>query len=315
MPRPKKTENKSIDELLEEFLEAQRALFTRLGAAPAAESEDEEEEDASESEESEAESEAEAEESEGGEEVDFPSADKIAKLKGPKLQALAKQINLDTEGMNEKKLRALLTTVANVAADETDDLEEAEVTALCKALSLTPKKKLAQNIEQLKEYFSGGEEEAEEEESEKEESEESESEEAEESESETESEEEGVEDDVDRAEVAKSADLPDTETMKEQLEAYNEAAPEDDQIEVETGKTKAAYRKLLEQMVDSNGDIAEWGEPYVKNGEVCCCGLGLDEYIVKGEKGNFGKCLVTGKIFKVEEDGEASEYKPKKAKK
>ncbi len=309
MARKKKETDESPEQRLEQLLEELKAAFSNLfqhvtlGAAkPAAAAEEVEE--AEETEETEETSE---------EEVDFPDAKGIKKMKKAQMLALAKQINLTTDDLDEDEIRKLLTTVANITSGEEEDLDAEDVTELCKALDITPKKKNEDNVEALKEYFSG---EAEEETEEAEEEDETEAEETEEEEEGSETEGEApAEDDVDREEVAKSADLPDMATMKEQLEAYNEAAGEDDQIEVETGKVKAAYRKLIEKMVDSGGDIAEWGEPYIYNNEVCCCGLGLDEHTVKGEKGQFGKCLVTGKIFKVGEDGEAIEYKPKKAKK
>lgn len=244
----------------------------------------------------------------GESEVDFPNAKAISKLKGAKLKKVAGDINLEIEDLDDDEIKALLTTVANVVGGETDDLEEEEVTELCKALALTPKKKLAANIDQLTEYFGASEDAAEETDDDDKKDKDEDAEDADADADAASDDDDGV----DRADIAKSADLPDVATMKEQLEAFNEAADEDDQIEIEPNKTKAAYRKLLELLVDSEGDIAEWGEPYIRNGEVCCCGLGLDEHTIKGKKGQFGKCKVSEKVFEVDEDGSATEVKTKK---
>jgi hypothetical protein len=110
-------------------------------------------------------------------------------------------------------------------------------------------------------------------------------------------------DGVDREKIAKKAKLPKESVMKTRLEEFNEAVDEDDQINVKKLGTEKAYRKLIEKLVDSEGDVADWGAWYLTNGEYMCCGLPTKETKIKGVKGDACKCVVTGKAFKVLPEG------------
>lgn len=246
-------------------------------------------------------------ETDDGEGFEMPDAKAISKMKAKALVNLAETINLPDAGdADEDDLRSLLTTVAGVVSGEHDDLETDDLKALCVALSIKPAKKDAAMIESITEYFqpdnASGEGEAAE----------AEAKDTEDTDDKKKSDDDSDGDGIDREAVAKAAELPDRDTMMEQLEAFNASVADDEEIEVEPGKVKVAYRKLLAKLVTSDGEIAEWEEPYIRDGEVCCCGVGLSDHAVKGEKGDFGKCAVSGKIFKVADDGEATEYKAKK---
>ena len=109
--------------------------------------------------------------------------------------------------------------------------------------------------------------------------------------------------------VEAKSKFPGEDDMKERLEAYNEAADEDNQIEVVKGKLKTAYKALLAKMVTSDGNIAKWGVPYINHtGEDgCCCGLPLKDTKFKGDKATYGKCVVTEKVYSLDKDGDFNE--------
>ena len=138
----------------------------------------------------------------------------------------------------------------------------------------------------------------EDEDEEKEEDEESEDEEKEEA---SEDEESG-DDKVDRAAIAaKVKKLPKEAVMVERLTAYNKAAKkaEAEVINVKKLGTEKAYRALLAKLVDSEGNVAEWNTAYIANGAAYCCGLELAE--VESEDAQRGKCVVSGKVWELDE--------------
>lgn len=146
------------------------------------------------------------------------------------------------------------------------------------------------------------EEKSEEEEEESEEEEEKDEEESEEEESEEAEEEEEEVEEVDAAAVAAKAKLPKDAIMQKHLDAYNKIAGKE---KIKGKDLKASYRSLLERCVGDNGELAEWGTAYVKDGSGWCCGLEMeDAKKPKGEKRDLGKCKVTGKVFAYEADDE-----------
>src|ERR1041385_7883771 len=98
MPKIKK--EKQIAAAKAEY-EAAKAKLKKLGVSPESDSEDEE--------------------SDGT--VEIPSAAEVKKASVAKLQKAAKSIKLNTKGVSEKSLRALLTTVANVVSGDTDEID------------------------------------------------------------------------------------------------------------------------------------------------------------------------------------------------
>lgn len=86
-------------------------------------------------------------------------------------------------------------------------------------------------------------------------------------------------------------DGPSEKDQEKRVKAFNKVAKK-------KVKDYAALKKLL---ADEEGDISEWGEPYVKGEEAFCCGLPLKA--VKEGKKKFGVCQVTGKKFKQDEEG------------
>ncbi len=263
--------------------------------------------------------------SEGAEEdAEFPDAEAIEAMDLEELQALADKVNLDHEDVEEDDLKAMLLNIHKIGVDDTEELDAGEIKALCLALSIKPTKKLSENVGAIKTLISGdeGEAEAEAEDADAEEDEtpkkkkkgdDDDAEEGAEEEDETpkkkkkgEEEEEGEAEgeEVDAAAVVKEkGKYPDEDTMTERLDAYNEAS-EDKISAKKLGGVKKAYAKLLEQLVDSEGNLAKWGVPYVKDGEGWCCGLVMEDTKVKGSKDTYGKCLVTEKLYSLDEEGD-----------
>jgi hypothetical protein len=270
---------------------------------------------------------------------EWPELAEINSMKLPALTELAGNIQLDLEGQKLGPARTLVSTARSIALDEdVEDLDDEDVEALAEALDIAPSKKVEKTVASIKEYFEneGGGEEAEEEEAEEEEKpakkkkkaavedegEEGEDEEEEKPKKKKKGDDDDADDEtksegVDREEIAGDFDdFPDDDEMRERLEAFNEAADDDDEIEVpaKDGKPlQKAYRKLVERLVDSDGNVAEWGVPYGYDDEAMCCGLPLVEVEVKGEE-ECGQCQVTEKIFKTDDEGDFVEVK-KKAKK
>lgn len=115
-------------------------------------------------------------------------------------------------------------------------------------------------------------------------------------------------DEIDYAKIAKKAKVPKESIMTKRLEAFNEAAEEDDQIEIDEDDVEASYRKLLERCIDHEGNVIEWGTPYIAKGAGWCCGIELEVVKIKGKKeSNRGKCLVTDKVFDLNDENEFEE--------
>jgi hypothetical protein len=230
---------------------------------------------------------------------EWPELAEINSMKLPALTELAGNIQLDLEGQKLGPARTLVSTARSIALDEdVEDLDDEDVEALAEALDIAPSKKVEKTVASIKEYFEneGGGEEAEEEEAEEEEKpakkkkkaavedegEEGEDEEEEKPKKKKKGDDDDADDEtksegVDREEIAGDFDdFPDDDEMRERLEAFNEAADDDDEIEVpaKDGKPlQKAYRKLVERLVDSDGNVAEWGVPYGYDDEAMCCGL------------------------------------------
>lgn len=172
--------------------------------------------------------------------------------------------------------------------EETEEEEEEEETPPVKGKKSVPSKSAEDDEEE--------DDEEDEEDEEEEEEEEEEDEDEDEDEDDEDSEEESASD-----VVAKVKKFPKDSVMKSRLDAYNAAT----KSKIKIGKDlKAAYKLLLEKMV-SKGQVIEWGEPYINGSEGCCCGLPLKDVKVGGKEA--GKCLVTGKVFVQDEDGDLVE--------
>jgi hypothetical protein len=228
-------------------------------------------------------------------EVNLPaSADDIKALGKDEVLAFCEKLGIDADGKKQSELKALLVTVLAIQTDDMDDVEQEEVDALAEAVGVTAAKKMSATVEALKEYFGPGE-----------------AKEADEAAPKNKSkDEDAAEDsDVDPAAIAKKSKVPKTAIMLKRLNAFNEAAgkkaieieDEDDEEAVEK-----AYRKLLVRLVDHEGNIAEWGTPYIKDDEHYCAGLPLEEAKVKGHK-MAGLCQVTGTTFTISDENEYTE--------
>lgn len=300
---------------------------------------------------------------------EFPAPDKIDELDNDGLEELCDLVGIKYEDEDEDAKKTLCKTFYQIGAKETDELEKADVKALCVALSIKPAKDLDTMLEALSDYIAEGgdvkkkpdadeDEEAEESEeeeetaddedekpakkkkaakeddeeeadSEEEESEEAadeeeeeekpakkkkkadaddeEAEESEDDEEKSDDEEEEAEessDDIDYAKVvAKKGKYPkDEKVMTQRLAKFNAVAEEE--INVKKLGAKKAYAKLLESCVDHENNIADWGNPYVRDGEAYCCGLPMKDIKFKGDKVEYIKCLVTEKVYSLDDDND-----------
>lgn len=266
----------------------------------------------------------------GDEKVELPDdLAAVAALPKEELQPLAAKINLSVEGKKNSEIRAMLATIVSVVSGEgVDDLEEEAVNAVLEGLSLTPKKKQADNIVQITEYFNGGAEEAtaevdpddadaeeaapvkkgkakpatdDDDDGDADDDDAEEAAPAKKGKAKVEAEEEPADEEVDFAAVAAKAKLPKEAIMATRLKAHNEAGGE---INVKKLGTEKAYRKLIELMVTNKGEVAEWGTPYVQGGNALCCGLEMGEVKVKKGEGQRAQCAVTEAQFDVSDEGE-----------
>lgn len=240
--------------------------------------------------------------------AELPDLETIQEMSKEDLSELASKLNIEVEGRKASEVRALLETVHHVVSGNTDELEEDAVNALAEAISIEPAKKVAATIEKLQEYFTKDDD----------------------STGDTDEPEEGDEkpakkgtakDEEEAPALPKcvlKAKLPDEDEMKERLEAHNEAQEDEDaKIEFDADDSdavEAAYRKLLALMVDDDGALAEWGAVYVQNEAAACCGLPCADTELKGNDREFAKCLVTGKLFYQNDDGDLVEHVVKKVK-
>jgi hypothetical protein len=291
-------------------------------SAPAEEEEEEssEEEEAEGGDEEEA-SEEEAEEAEESEEEEASeeegetlTEEEVEGMSLKELKAKAKELGITPKKSDEETLRSLLISTAKFGAGE--DLEPADAKALALACGLVPGKKLAQTIEELTNFFTGGEEEEAEEaeESEEEEASEEEAEETEEAEEEEASEEEESEEEASEEEeaeeeaeeeeaeeadpVAEFKKFPADADIKKRIAAYNTIAKK----KIVVGKNlKASYRELLKFLVDDDQKIALWGKPYIRNEEAFCCGHPTKEVTIKGHE-QAGRCQITKVVWSFDAD-------------
>ncbi len=260
--------------------------------------------------------------------VTIPSSEEVAALKKDEVLAKATELGIDVEGQKVPVIKARLLALAKINADE-ELGEDDDLNDLAEALGLTPDKKAAKTLAAVKEWASalgqGGEasteetteettEEATEEEpvAEEEATEETTEEETTDGDADateetpaddaaTPAEEDATGDNVDREKIAKGfKKFPDAKIMIERLEKFNKVA--DDKIEFDKKKPNAGYLKLVEQLVDSDEEIAGWGVAYIRDGAGFCCGLPLDDVKIKGIQDQAGKCQVTGKVFLLNED-------------
>lgn len=276
------------------------------------------------------------------EDFEWPSLQEINSMKLGDLSPIAERFSVNIEGAKISKVRTLLATAAAIVAEEdVDELEEDDINALAESLDIEPAKKQAATVKKLQEYFNEeeagddddedekpakkgkkkkvvdddddekGDDDDEDETDKKKKKKSKKSDDDDEDKEDDEAEPDGV----DRAEIAKEADsddFPDEDEMTERLEAYNTAAEENDgeEIDINPKKLEKSYRSLVAELVDSEGDIAEWGKPYPRDGQAWCCGFPLEQ-----QDEETGKCLVTGKLWTVDDEDEFVEVKKKKGKK
>lgn len=269
------------------------------------------------------------------EEISLPSVDEVAELSKEDAFALAEKLHISVDGVKLGRLKAGLTVLAKIASgadldsdvDEPADLvellglpeaddEEAAVAAISEWLNAlagggeaaaeapaatkgkSKKSKPAKPADDAEDA-----EDAEEEEDEKEE----------ESADDQSDEEADADDGVDRAALAKALKVI-PKDAEARLKAFNDAAPEGSEIEYKKGDAKsiaAAYRTLYAELIDGEGNPADWGTVYVRNGSGWSCGLPLDEHPApkKGPMAGrtFAKCPITGSVYVLSEDGSAFE--------
>ena len=257
----------------------------------------------------------EEESSEAEGETELPSLKEIKKLDEDELKALAEKLNLTVDELDEDAIRELLVTLSELSSGEEPDDDDA-VKNLATAVGLKPSKKSADTISQIKEYYNLGEQD------EAEDTADAESEDADEEEKPAKGKKPAkkTEEDGDEEEKSESSDeeddgvdydaaveavdpLPKTKVMQERLEAFNEVA-DDKAIEFDAAdkaEVTEAYMKLLRRLVDHEGNVAKWGDAYIRCESGWCCGLPLEDTKVKGEKRDCGVCAVTGAKFAFED--------------
>jgi len=274
--------------------------------------------------------------------VTIPSPKEVSKMKSVALDALAESLGI----VEVDDLKAVLTTIANVAADEEVDADD--LSSALTALELTPGKKEAANLAALKKYLSelevpaedaaeDSEDEATEEADEtvEEDAEEEVAEDAEEEDAEEEEEEDADEEvkgknkkkksDEDEDEETEEAEAEETEDeevspavvkavkaaspadMLKRLTAFNKAAGKKNQIVFDKKTISEGYTKLTSLLVDTDGKVAKWGTAYVKDESGFCCGLEMDEVTVKPKKGETAPTRGKCKVTEVEFDFDADD--------
>ncbi len=214
----------------------------------------------------------------GADEVSLAEA-KIDDMTMEELTTLANAVRIPTDSLEEEDLRGLLTTAQKVVADDTVTPRAIKMLAL--SIGLTPSKDAEETIAEVATYLTTP---AEDEVPEK----------AKKSKKAAAT----VEDDDDD-----SVEEVSEEDKLERLNAYNEVADEAIEFDASSSKAvKSAYAKLEKLLKNDDGELIEWGVPYIKDGSGFCCGLELDEVKVKGVSDALGKCLVTDKTFKYDSD-------------
>ncbi len=244
----------------------------------------------------------------GSETVTLPeSLDELAELSKEDTLALAGSLHLDIEDLKLSAVKALLATAHKVVNKETDDLDEDEVQELATSVGILLKKKDTEAlVEELQEFFETEDQgnvrdvgDAKEEEEDDDDNNEK-----------TKASDEDDENDadgVDRVGIAKKAKLPKLEVMESRLKLYNKHYDESEEAEeIKEKSTELSYRKLLALMINSDGEVVQWGTPYIANNNAMCCGLQLKELKNKGGAPR-GQCLVTEKVFDLDVDDSSFE--------
>lgn len=272
----------------------------------------------------------------------IPTPEEIDEMDTDGLQELAETVGIENYADREdEELQGLLKTIYAIGTGNTEDVTEKQAKKLASAVGIKPGKNLEATLTELAEYLENRgsdepaakeeaaddddkEEPADDEDGDKADDDEEEEKPAkkgkkaakDDDEDEAADEEEATDEEpaadadeekeeVDAAAIVKkSGKYPDDKKMQSRLDAYNEACEDDDdKIEVKKGKLKLAYGQLLEKMVDDDGAIADWAKPYVKGDEGYSCGHALKDHKVKGDKTEYGKCLVTEKIWSATDEG------------
>lgn len=271
---------------------------------------------------------------EGSDAVSIPTPDDLGELDKAGIVKLAAQLGIGTEEVPTKSLKAMLATASAIVHDEgVEDLDEDAVTTLAEAVGLSTTGKQAKILAALKKYLEAEKDSedadaddekesdsddaddedekpakkkkkvADEDEDEKESDDSDESEEDDEDEKPAKKKKKAADDDDDDEKESDESDDDDEEEVspkeqKARLAAYNKHAK----------KPAKTYDELLKRIVDGDGDPVKWGVPYVKGDTAYCCGLPLkDVKVGEDEDEEAGKCLVTGKLFVQNEDGELVE--------
>ncbi len=235
------------------------------------------------------------------EEISLPSVDEVAELSKEDAFALAEKLHISVDGVKLGRLKAGLTVLAKIASGADLDSDVDEPADLVELLGLPEadddEAAKAAIAEWLNALAGGGEAPTEAP-----------------TEAPAESDEEADADDgVDRAALAKALKVI-PKDAEARLKAFNDAAPEGSEIEYKKGDAKsiaAAYRKLYAELIDGEGNPADWGTVYVRNGSGWSCGLPLDEHPApkKGPMAGrtFAKCPITDSVYVLSEDGSAFE--------
>ena len=231
------------------------------------------------------------------EEISLPSVDEVAELSKEDAFALAEKLHISVDGVKLGRLKAGLTVLAKIAsgADLDSDVDEpADLVELLGLPEADDDEAAKDAIAEWLNALAGGGEAP--------------------TEAPAESDEEADADDgVDRAALAKALKVI-PKDAEARLKAFNDAAPEGSEIEYKKGDAKsiaAAYRKLYAELIDGEGNPADWGTVYVRNGSGWSCGLPLDEHPApkKGPMAGrtFAKCPITDSVYVLSEDGSAFE--------
>lgn len=233
--------------------------------------------------------------------VEIPASADVADMEKADAITLATQLGIETEGVKLSALKALLTTAAAIHHDEdVDDLEEDAVNALAEACGIGTGK-LAKTLAALKKYLEAAKDT-----------------EAEDTEEAEETEEEETEEEEEEAKPAKKkAKKPAAEEEEEEEAEEKEEEAEEEEEVVITAKHLVAYNKIakkkcadikaLKALLTDDADVLHaWGTAYVKGEDstAYCCGLPLKDSTatVDGEEVEVGKCIITKKLFKQDED-------------
>ena len=268
------------------------------------------------------------------EEISLPSVDEVAELSKEDAFALAEKLHISVDGVKLGRLKAGLTVLAKIAsgADLDSDVDEpADLVELLGLPEADDEEAAKAAIAEWLNALAGGGEAAAEAPTEApaattgkskkskpakpaDDADDAEDDAASKADAADQSDEEADADDgVDRAALAKALKVI-PKDAEARLKAFNDAAPEGSEIEYKKGDTKsiaAAYRTLYAELIDGEGNPADWGTVYVRNGSGWSCGLPLDEHPApkKGPMAGrtFAKCSITDSVYVLSEDGSAFE--------